>query len=642
MKAKTAIGNINFERGMDPKNAMEIGRPEIRAAKQMISGVLYKSNTPKWYYSWWYKDPRDNKIYYTFEIRRGNIQAHVAKLNKSFPLDLEPTKRHFDKFIAKVNKIEESQNFERGIDAKDSIRIGRKHIWNMTAEELANYILDVVTDNVRPKLNKIEAAVKKAGYKDIETYQEYVYLRFDKDDEFPFVSKEIDDAEQELEEAIAAEVEQFPTKDEKAKKDLIGDLFTLELEGGPHKTYVEMVKQKLDPAYLKESVNFERGVEPKKSMEVGMTKVLSQIIEELLKFDEKFQDILREIRFYRDGVEFACSVDRSKLSDKQRADYIRELIEKFGLDSFIVLRPVKLYRPMGMANFIFELTKEGHKVNPKKRFYLHMNGGVFTTEDNKISSFVEDYLYAKTLQEAYNFERGINPKNTMNIGAYRTDAPKRNLFKRMHQLAKACPIFKFVTEIRWEGVEPSFKISSNKTHKKTPSIFKENFTIYLTKEEELGILLFDDIEDTEYENITLKEFLKITSCKLIKESQNFERNQDVKKSMDVGIRHKYGKFYDLFEICHNLSTNSENFTYVSDIIFDKGEQPFFNIESVFFYTDDDNNKIPEGFVITLWPEEILCLNTITKDEDTIKTEAKFIKITTCWDEDDNGGWMYES
>ena len=125
---------------------------------------------------------------------------------------------------------------------------------------------------------------------------------------------------------------------------------------------------------------------------------------------------------------------------------------------------------------------------------------------------------------------------------------------------------------------------------------------------------------------------------IVRENINFERGKSSTSAMDIGLKHKYGKFYDLFIICHNLSTNSENFTYVSDIVFDESQQPYFNIESVFFYTDQDDNKMPEGFVITLWPDEILCLNTITKDEDTIKTEEKFIKITTCWDEPDDGGW----
>jgi hypothetical protein len=111
------------------------------------------------------------------------------------------------------------------------------------------------------------------------------------------------------------------------------------------------------------------------------------------------------------------------------------------------------------------------------------------------------------------FIRGEDPKETMDIGNYRSNAPKRNIFKKMHQLAEACPLFKEVTEIDWDKKEPSFRIFSTKTHKKTPSIYKEEFTLYLTEEEEAWIILFDDIDDNKYTDITLEEFKKITSCK---------------------------------------------------------------------------------------------------------------------------------
>ena len=366
MRAKLILENINFERGIDPKDAMDIGRPEIRAASKMIPGVLYKSNIPRWDYLWWYKNPKDNKIYRSFgTIWGGWYKAKLVDLEDDFPLDLEPTKKHFDKFIAKVNKIEESQNFERGIEPKDSMRVGRKWKWDMTAEELAAYIIDETMKKANPINRKIENAVKKAGYLSTKEYNEFMSLYFDEHDEFPHVSEEIDDAEQELEKIIASEVEKYPIKISD-KENLIGKLFTLNIEGGPYRTYLDMVKQSLDPTYLKESINFERGLEPKDSID---------------------------------------------------------------------------------------------------------------------------------------------------IGAYRTDAPKRNLFKRMHQLAEMCPIFKEVTEIDWDKPEPKFIIFSTKTHKKTPSIYKETYTLYLTKEEELGIILFDDIEDSEYENISLDEFKKITSCK---------------------------------------------------------------------------------------------------------------------------------
>jgi len=291
---------INFERGIDPKDSMNIGLPGIRAMSKMKPGVIYRTEEKRWYYYFFFKNPENNEIYYSFSSSRKVIHAYrfLSKHKPSdFPLDLTPTGKHFDKFLPKLTFVDESINFERGIEPKDSMRVGRKWKWDMTAEELAEHILDVVSEKARPILSKIEAAVKAAGYENLKTYQDYIYDYFDNHDEFAHASKEIDDAEQELEETIAAEVEQFPIKDEEAKKDLIGDLFTLMLEGGPHGTYVDMIKQKLDPAYLKESVNFERGVEPRKSMDVGMVKALPSIIENLLKYDEEGQDIIREIRF---------------------------------------------------------------------------------------------------------------------------------------------------------------------------------------------------------------------------------------------------------------------------------------------------------------------------------------------------------
>jgi len=246
------------------------------------------------------------------------------------------------------------------------------------------------------------------------------------------------------------------------------------------------------------------------------------------------------------------------------------------------------------------------------------------------------------------FIRGGDPSEVMDIGRYRSEGRLEDIFKKMHEEAKKSPNFESVTHIREGGAEPSFKIVSKfeKTVKKTfpAGEFtirdKEQWTLYLTKDR--GITMFDDLKDDEYEELTFEEFLKITRCREMKEAQNFERGKDPKQSMDIGMESKYGKMYELFVICHNLSTNSENFPYVSEIVSNPGKDPFFNIESVFYYTDDDDNKIPEQFVITLHPDSIECFNVITKDEENFRTEQKFIKLTTCFDEDDNGGWQYES
>lgn len=107
------------------------------------------------------------------------------------------------------------------------------------------------------------------------------------------------------------------------------------------------------------------------------------------------------------------------------------------------------------------------------------------------------------------FIRGGDPKETMDIGAYRTDAPNKDIFKRMHDEASKSKQFTVVTPIRWEAAEPSFKITSREIAKKDG--VEEVFTIYLTETE--GIILFKDSNDEEFADINFKEFLNITKAR---------------------------------------------------------------------------------------------------------------------------------
>jgi len=117
------------------------------------------------------------------------------------------------------------------------------------------------------------------------------------------------------------------------------------------------------------------------------------------------------------------------------------------------------------------------------------------------------------------------------------------------------------------------------------------------------------------------------------EKLDFQRGMDPKKSLDVGMEHKYGRMYNLFIICHNLSMNSEAFEWVSDIVQEGDQNPYFNIESLFYYTDEDNAKISEKFVVTLYEDCLLLLNVITKDEDEVKSVRRFIEVTSAYEEE---------
>ncbi len=114
------------------------------------------------------------------------------------------------------------------------------------------------------------------------------------------------------------------------------------------------------------------------------------------------------------------------------------------------------------------------------------------------------------------------------------------------------------------------------------------------------------------------------------EELDFQRGIDPKKSMDIGLEHKYGRMYNLFVICHNLALNSEAFEEVSDIVLEE-KDPYFNIESLFYYTDEEDNKIPEQFVVTLFADELLIYNVITKDEDYVKSPRRFMEVTSAYE-----------
>jgi hypothetical protein len=434
VKAKLISEALDFERGVDPKDSMKIGLVGKRAMDKMIPGVLYYSNMPRWDYYWWYKDPKDNKIYRAFILKRdGGYKVSEWGFNwyeneESFPLDLVPTKKRFNNFYKKINtvdRVNESLNFERGIDPKTSIGVGR--LWNMTKEAVAKEIINTCETELEDLIQTVHAKARMEGFKNSFDYIEKAYNERGDINTLPSVENAIEEVTKGIEEIL----ERYPIKDKERVKNDITNFFVA--GEPPFWTLIASIAPWLDDR-LKESINFERGIEPRKSMGVGMAKALPNIIENLLRYDQKEeQNILKEIRFYKDAVDFACSVYDNRFTDKERADYVRSLIVKFGLDAFIVLKPVKLYRPMGMADYIFTLTEQGEKINPKKRFYLHMKDDEFTIEDNKISSFAGDYLNAKVLQEAYNFERGLDPQKSLGIGQ---KAMKKKLIEILPDLSK--------------------------------------------------------------------------------------------------------------------------------------------------------------------------------------------------------------
>jgi len=385
-----------------------------------------------------------------------------------------------------------------------------------------------------------------------------------------------------------------------------------------------------------ESIDFERGIDPKQSMGLG-----------------------------EEGL-------RHKWSSLQKGDIIR-IKKPFGVDNENRIsrkeRVMREYTP-----------SESLKVETAPQ--IHDDGCISFTAYKVAYNYTshndyfiwgtpwdfEEFFEKRTkIKESIDFERGKDPKDALRIGKdYIWDINSDELAKQIiDEVKDLCEpimdnLLSAVKKAGYEDIEEYLEYSSeyldthNKSYIPSKNISDIEDTLEKTIANEIKKYpikpgeedgMFSDLFTLTLEGGPYLTYLDMIRRRLdtryLKESFDFERGKDPKSSMGVGLKEKYGKMWDLFQTCYNLSTNSENFTYVSDIMIEREPYPYFIIESVFFYTDEDNNKIPESFVIKLYQDELECYNVITKDENTFRSEKRFIELTTCFDPDDNGGWMYE-
>jgi len=507
-----------------------------------------------------------------------------------------------------AKKLEEAYHFQRGRDPKRSIQIGQH--WNKTKSQLSAEIVKRVEDECKSLVKAVSDLAIAKGY---SSSSDYVFTAYPPEGGTK-VDDEIEEAIKLVEDKVSEIMEEYPfdtSKDDLALNELVNFMVVGEPPYGTLRTEIEAV---LDNS-LKES-RFERGIDPKESMNIGQKGMKQRLL------DMRYPALKNASLWKRDW------------EDLDTLFNIPGVKVHFVGDKVKVIIPKKV--PLHLRTSLFQLPIMINFEKERIKKFV-------TTQDRDAEG--NTYETFKILESA-NFERGLNPKEMMDIGRDRSDAPDEQIFLRMHEEASKSPNFQYVTDINWKNEEPVFTIKSKKiiTVKRTfrdyENEFREGyvnepelFTIYLTKDQ--GVTMFNDLTNDEYENLTFKEFLKITNCRSIKESVNFERGKDVKKSMDIGLQHKYGRMYNLFTICHNLSMNSDSFEWVSDIVWnpDDADHPYFNIDSFYYYTDEDENNITEKFVVRLFPNYLEIYNVITEEEEEVRSVRKFIEITSAYEED---------
>jgi len=236
MKAKFVFENINFERGKEPKDAMKIGiknidwgfRTGYRFQRGRIVKITNYNNIPiivikgSQYYL------ACSPLNYRLKNRGEKIRGHWRSTVEETIKDL----------IRKIDQyhISESIDFERGIEPKDAMKIGIDNIdWGYGP----NYLKMAQKDN---RLEIVGMEKYKTALILITKSKNYIPL-----EDTPYM-------------AMSNIRNEVPDP-------------RLNIGSDWHKTKEEALedaKERLDKKYfLKESIDFERGIEPRDAMKIG-------------------------------------------------------------------------------------------------------------------------------------------------------------------------------------------------------------------------------------------------------------------------------------------------------------------------------------------------------------------------------------
>lgn len=172
--------------------------------------------------------------------------------------------------------------------------------------------------------------------------------------------------------------------------------------------FYDFILESIKAKFIHESLDFERGIDPKDAMEIGEASLVKQKIIEILRKDEedlsvffgieiKEEDWLMEIPHHGYCIEFHLAYGKSL---KKPEEYAKKLLKNVGLFHFVYPQKVKIQNIQ--LDPMFRIKEEFEKFFPE---------GDYNTVD---------------LLESQNFERGLEPKISMDVGQ---EARKRKLDK---------------------------------------------------------------------------------------------------------------------------------------------------------------------------------------------------------------------
>jgi len=607
--AKKLEEAYHFQRGRDPKRSIQIGQHWNKTKSQLSAEIVkrvedeckslvkavsdlaiakgYSSSSD--YVFTAYPPEGGTKVDDEIEEAIKLVEDKVSEIMEEYPFDTskddlalnelvnfmvvgEPPYGTLRTEIEAVldNSLKESR-FERGIDPKESMNIGQKG--------MKQRLLDMRYPALK------NASLWKRDWEDLDTLFNIPGVKVH------FVGDKVEVImPQSVPLHLKSALFQLPIMINFEKEKIKKFVTTQDAAGNTYETFK-----------ILESVNFERGSDPKEMMDIGRDRSDAPDEQIFLRMHEEaskspnFQHV-SEIDWKNKEPMFTIKSKKIITVKRTFRDYENEFRE--GYVNEPELFTIYLTKDQGITMFN-DLTDDEYEDLTFKEFLSITN--------------------CRSIKESINFERGIDPKDSMNIGIPGIRAMskmKPGIIYRTEE--KRWYYYFFFKNPQDNEVYYSFSSSREKIHAYR----------FLSKHKPNDFPL--DLIPTG------KHFDKyLPKVTFVDESLNFERGKDVKKSMDIGLEHKYGRMYNLFTICHNLSLNSDSFEWVSDIVWNPNDadNPYFNIDSFYYYTDEDENNITEKFVVRLFPNYLEVYNVITEEEEEVRSVRKFIEITSAYEED---------
>jgi hypothetical protein len=384
---------LEFNRGMDPRDSMEIGRIEER--REALIDWIIEQDPMKW---------TGSSVLAPFITRRHPHpwgwdmkkfeDASLMELNhiKEYIEKWEVVDKKYNVFDGPASKVHERLDFERGMDPKQSMDIGRfAKIHKITSSDLE--FLKIYTNDGDGKGHVNEKFFEEV-YQDSSGFPKYLervreVYQILEPYEYLFGDHFPSDMKKEMREYVKSYLKN-PKYNYAYNCDIMGDgdvdVFFSEIK----LPSAELLGKK--PG-LKESVNFERGIDPKKSMGIGLKakvlKGLSRLVQELH---------IGSINLSGNGTDLWLEVSDYGIANFE--DYFFSLLNKEFFKQYYIEAKPRKYKNSWKNDWVFIIKPE---YKSSFRACFDRNGYLLAIDE---------------LEESVNFERGLD-KEKLRIGNIR-------------------------------------------------------------------------------------------------------------------------------------------------------------------------------------------------------------------------------